>query len=95
MRYNIFPETYIFLISRLGKFIQPITSGNKATMSLLLMVILATIFLSAIFLAEWFLSFFPPLFNSCRNSATLPCLERENGEPYCAVYGTTLRNIIR
>lgn len=51
-------------------------SGNNAIISLLLIVILATIFFNAIFLAEWFLSFFPPLFSSCRSSATLPCGRR-------------------
>ncbi len=63
---------YIFLISRLGICMQPTTSGNSATMSLLLMVMLATIFLSAIFFAELFLSFLPPLLSSSRSSATLP-----------------------
>lgn len=48
----ICPSTYIFFISKLGRSIQSMTSGNKETMSLLLMVILATIFLRAIFLAE-------------------------------------------
>lgn len=37
------------------------------------MVMFATIFFKATFLTEWFLSFFPPLFNSRRSSATLPC----------------------
>lgn len=45
-------KAYIFLISRLGIFMQLTTSGNSATMSLLLMVIFATIFFKAIFLAE-------------------------------------------
>lgn len=65
--------THIFLISRLGMCMQPTISMNSATMSLLLMVILATIFLSAVFFAEKFLSFLLPLFNSMRSSATLPC----------------------
>jgi hypothetical protein len=54
-------------------FMQPMMSGNRATMSLLLIVMFATIFLRATFLTEWFLSFFPPLFSSRRSSATLPC----------------------
>ena len=52
---------------------QPTISGNSATMSLLLMVMLATIFLRAVFFAEKFLSFLPPLLSSRRSSATLPC----------------------
>lgn len=48
-------------------------SGNKPTMSLLLMVMLATIFLRAIFFWVKFLSFLLPLFSSRRSSATLPC----------------------
>lgn len=44
-------RTYIFLISRTGISIQAIMSGNSATMSLLLIVILATIFLRAFFFA--------------------------------------------
>ena len=55
---------------------QPMTSGNKATMSLLLMVMLATIFLSAIFLMVKFLSFLPPELSSVRSSVTLPWIER-------------------
>lgn len=46
------PSSYIFLISRLGMFMQPMMSGKRATMSLLLMVMLATIFLRATFLTE-------------------------------------------
>ncbi len=63
----------IFLISRLGRFMHAMTSGNKATISLLLIVMLATIRLRATFLAEKFLSFLPPLLSSMRSSATLPC----------------------
>lgn len=44
--------SYIFLISRLGMFMQLIISGKRATMSLLLMVMFATIFLRATFLTE-------------------------------------------
>lgn len=51
---------------------QLITSGKSATMSLLLIVMLATIFFKAVFLATWFLSFLPPLLSSRRNSTTLP-----------------------
>jgi len=43
--------TYIFLISSTGICMQAMISGNSATMSLLLMVMLATIFLRAFFLA--------------------------------------------
>lgn len=52
---------------------QAMMSGKRATMSLLLIVMLATIFLSAIFLVVKFLSFRPPLLSSSRSSATLPC----------------------
>lgn len=44
--------TYIFLISKLGMFMQSMMSSNRAIISLLLMVMLATIFLRAIFFAE-------------------------------------------
>lgn len=52
---------------------QPTMSGNRATMSLLLMVMFATIFFRAVFFAVKFLSFLPPLLSSRRSSATLPC----------------------
>lgn len=65
-------SSHIFLISSTGICIQARTSGNSATISLLLIVILATIFLSAVFFAAWFLSFLPLLCNSARSSATLP-----------------------
>jgi hypothetical protein len=55
-------------------------SGKRATISLLLMVMLATILLRAIFFAEWFLSFLPPACNSARSSATLPCREQIYGK---------------
>lgn len=44
--------TYIFFISRLCMCMQPMMSGKRATMSLLLMVMLATIFFKAIFFVE-------------------------------------------
>ena len=52
---------------------QFIMSEKSATISLLLMVIFATIFFRAVFFVELFLSFFVPLANSIRSSATLPC----------------------
>ena len=65
-------KTNIFLISSELICMQLIISGNKAIMSLLLIVILATIFFKAIFFALKFLSFLPPLVSSRRSSATLP-----------------------
>lgn len=44
--------TNIFLISKLAMCMHPMMSGNRATMSLLLIVMLATILLSAFFLTE-------------------------------------------
>ena len=64
--------TNIFLISSELICMQLMISGNKAIMSLLLIVMLATIFFKAIFLALKFLSFLPPLESSRRSSATLP-----------------------
>lgn len=66
-------QTHIFLISNVGIIMHWITSGKRAAMSLLLMVMLATIFLSAIFLRAKFLSFLS-LLSSARSSATLPCV---------------------
>ena len=70
-------STHIFLISKLSMLMHPMISGNSATMSLLLMVILATIFFKAIFLPKKFLSFFVAGWrSSARSSATLPCCAR-------------------